>query len=81
MVGFPFPLDRKDLWTSQLKPSLCPPSGTTDGNSDGPAQVRQPQVANLWPDIQGINSWKGLLDPMNPVLKAEILKYGEFVEP
>jgi len=80
MVGFPFPLDRKDLWTSQLKPSLCPSSGTTDGNSDGPAQVSQPQVANLWPDIQGINSWKGLLDPINPILKAEILRYGEFAQ-
>jgi len=34
----------------------------------------------LWLDIQGVNSWKGLLDPMNPILKAEILRYGEFAQ-
>jgi hypothetical protein len=37
------------------------------------------KVSYLWRDIQGVNSWKGLLDPMNPILKDEILRYGEFV--
>ena len=80
MVQFPFPLERNDLWASRTKPSLCPSSPTTNANGDGPAQVSQPQVANLWREILGVNSWNGLLDPMNPVLKAEILRYGEFAE-
>lgn len=33
----------------------------------------------MWREIQGSNNWKGLLDPLNPVLKNEIIKYGEFV--
>jgi len=37
-------------------------------------------LADKWQDIQGANSWKGLLDPINPVLKAEILRYGDFAE-
>jgi len=37
-------------------------------------------VRSLWRDIQGVNSWKRLLDPMNAILKAEILRYGEFAQ-
>ena len=78
MVQFPaFPLDRNDLWAS---PSLCPSSPTTNGKSEGSPQRTRPQVSYLWREIQGVKSWKGLLDPMNPVLKAEILRYGEFAE-
>lgn len=34
----------------------------------------------MWQDIQGANSWNGLLDPINPVFKAEILRYGDFAQ-
>eukprot|EP00253_Pinus_taeda_P033061 PITA_33061 len=34
----------------------------------------------MWKDIQGADSWNGLLDPINPVFKAEILRYGDFAE-
>lgn len=34
----------------------------------------------MWKDIQGENCWKGLLDPMNPVFKKEILRYGDLAE-
>jgi hypothetical protein len=37
-------------------------------------------LADMWGDIQGTNRWNGLLDPMNPVLKAEILRYGVFAQ-
>lgn len=37
-------------------------------------------LANIWQDIQGASWWNGLLDPMNPVLKAEILRYGDFAQ-
>ncbi|XP_039008730.1 phospholipase A(1) DAD1, chloroplastic-like [Hibiscus syriacus] len=31
-------------------------------------------------EYQGINNWKGLLDPLDDVLRSEILRYGQFVE-
>jgi hypothetical protein len=81
MVRFAFPLYTKDLWASHLKYPLSPsPPKTNNGDSDQPAQRGGPEVSNLWRDIQGVNSWKGLLDPMNPILKAEILRYGEFAQ-
>ena len=37
-------------------------------------------LVDMWKDTQGAHSWNGLLDPINPFLKAEILRYGEFAE-
>jgi hypothetical protein len=80
-VRFAFPLYTKDLWASHLKYPLGPsPPKTNNGDSDQPAQRGGPKVSYLWQDIQGVNSWKGLLDPMNPILKVDILRYGEFTQ-
>ncbi|GLJ43080.1 hypothetical protein SUGI_0894140 [Cryptomeria japonica] len=38
------------------------------------------QIGDMWRDIQGANNWKGLLDPIHPLLKAEILRYGDFAQ-
>ncbi|KAH9322876.1 hypothetical protein KI387_017515, partial [Taxus chinensis] len=43
-------------------------------------QKRPNNLAVIWREIQGANNWEGLLDPINPILKKEILKYGEFAE-
>ena len=82
MVRFAFPLYTKDLWASHMKYPLNSPSPRVNNGDRGdqPVQGGPPQVAYLWRDIQGVNSWKGLLDPMNPLLKAEILRYGEFAQ-
>lgn len=81
MVRFAFPLSGKDLWGLQMKNPFSPSSPViNNGDGDQPAQTGLPQVAYLWRDIQGVNSWKGLLDPMNPILKAEILRYGDFAQ-
>jgi len=37
-------------------------------------------LADMWQDIQGAHSWNGLLGPINPVLKDEILRYGDLAE-
>ncbi|KAK3035175.1 hypothetical protein RJ639_034563 [Escallonia herrerae] len=33
-----------------------------------------------WREIQGCSDWKDLLDPMNPYLRKEIIRYGEFAQ-
>lgn len=37
-------------------------------------------LREIWREIQGCNDWEGLLDPMNPHLRREILRYGEFAQ-
>ncbi|GLJ43107.1 hypothetical protein SUGI_0894610 [Cryptomeria japonica] len=33
-------------------------------------------LCDVWRDIQGAHKWNGLLHPMDPIIKAEILRYG-----
>ncbi|XP_022730803.1 phospholipase A1-Igamma3, chloroplastic-like [Durio zibethinus] len=37
-------------------------------------------LCQIWKEIQGCNDWDGLLDPMNPHLRREIIRYGEFAQ-
>lgn len=37
-------------------------------------------IRGRWQILQGSNDWKGLLDPLDRALKAEIIRYGEFAE-
>jgi hypothetical protein len=36
-------------------------------------------LANIWREIQGCNNWENLLDPLHPILREEIIRYGGFV--
>ncbi|KAE8666975.1 Phospholipase A(1) DAD1 [Hibiscus syriacus] len=38
------------------------------------------KLAKNWMEYQGINNWDDLLDPLDDVLRSEILRYGQFVE-
>lgn len=39
-----------------------------------------PPLSQVWEEIQGKNNWEGLLDPMDPILRKEITRYGEFAQ-
>ncbi|XP_042498921.1 phospholipase A1-Igamma3, chloroplastic-like [Macadamia integrifolia] len=43
-------------------------------------QEAAPPLREVWKEIQGSNDWEGLLDPMNPILRKEILRCGEFAQ-
>lgn len=38
------------------------------------------KLGKRWTEYQGMNNWDGLLDPLDHNLRAEILRYGHFVE-
>ncbi|MED6182770.1 Dolichyl-diphosphooligosaccharide-protein glycosyltransferase subunit dad1, partial [Stylosanthes scabra] len=51
-------------------PSPLPPSSSTTSE----------KVGKRWKEYQGMSNWDGLLDPLDDNLRAEILRYGHFVE-
>ncbi|XVE81104.1 hypothetical protein DITRI_Ditri15bG0036200 [Diplodiscus trichospermus] len=36
-------------------------------------------LCHFWREIQGSNNWENLVDPLHPLLRKEIIRYGEFV--
>ncbi|XP_073013732.1 galactolipase DONGLE, chloroplastic-like [Typha latifolia] len=36
-------------------------------------------LAAVWREIQGSDDWQDLMEPLNPLLRSEIVRYGEFV--
>ncbi|XP_024984199.1 galactolipase DONGLE, chloroplastic-like [Cynara cardunculus var. scolymus] len=36
-------------------------------------------LALNWRDVQGLNNWEDLIQPLNPLLQREIIRYGKFV--
>ncbi|KAB1208855.1 Phospholipase A1-Igamma2, chloroplastic [Morella rubra] len=38
------------------------------------------QLADLWREIHGQDDWVGMLDPMNPLLRSELIRYGEMAQ-
>ncbi|XP_037418996.1 phospholipase A1 EG1, chloroplastic/mitochondrial-like [Triticum dicoccoides] len=36
-------------------------------------------LASMWREIQGEGDWAGLVEPLHPLLRAEIVRYGELV--
>ncbi|TVU36885.1 hypothetical protein EJB05_18838, partial [Eragrostis curvula] len=49
--------------------SLAEKSGRSDG-----------QLTERWREIHGSNNWEGLLDPLDTVLRGELIRYGEFAQ-
>ncbi|GLJ43063.1 hypothetical protein SUGI_0893890 [Cryptomeria japonica] len=54
------------------------PNGKTNGGVQD--KTKQLKVCDIWRDIQGANHWDGMLDPINPLLKEEILRYGDLAQ-
>ncbi|CAO2196174.1 unnamed protein product [Urochloa humidicola] len=49
--------------------SLAEQSGRSDG-----------QLTARWRELHGSNNWAGLLDPIDTVLRGELIRYGEFAQ-
>lgn len=37
------------------------------------------KLATAWREIHGLNNWENLVEPLDPLLQQEIIRYGEFV--
>ncbi|CAL4958653.1 unnamed protein product [Urochloa decumbens] len=62
-----------------------PVTGDTDRGSQhaetsGRRSDDDQQLAARWREIHGSNNWEGLLDPIDDVLRAELIRYGELAQ-
>ncbi|KAM3410236.1 hypothetical protein ACQJBY_002447 [Aegilops geniculata] len=44
------------------------------------AQKHQDELPARWREIHGSDDWAGLLDPMDPLLRSELIRYGELAQ-
>lgn len=38
------------------------------------------RLSEVWPELHGQDDWVGLLDPMDPLLRSELIRYGEMAQ-
>lgn len=36
-------------------------------------------LSHFWREVHGLNNWENLVEPLHPLLRQEIIRYGEFV--
>ncbi|KAK3118689.1 hypothetical protein QOZ80_9BG0704230 [Eleusine coracana subsp. coracana] len=59
------------------KGAVSPASGSC--RAEAMMEDCTPSLASMWQEVQGAGDWHGLVDPLHPVLRAEIVRYGELV--
>ncbi|KAG0517933.1 hypothetical protein BDA96_09G131700 [Sorghum bicolor] len=43
-------------------------------------QLEHEELRRRWREIHGCDDWAGLLDPMDPLLRSELIRYGELAQ-
>ncbi|KAH0642030.1 hypothetical protein KY285_032892 [Solanum tuberosum] len=51
-----------------------------EDKANTPTMSPKEDISDRWRDIHGVHEWEGLLDPLHPLLRREIVKYGEFAQ-
>ncbi|GLU03611.1 hypothetical protein SLE2022_208000 [Rubroshorea leprosula] len=44
------------------------------------AKKEERRLVDLWREIHGQDDWVGMLDPMDPLLRSELIRYGEMAQ-
>jgi muconolactone delta-isomerase len=67
------------LITNVEMESLLTMLETTESNVSKKLKTER-KLARIWREIQGTNNREGLFDPMDDILRKDIINYGEFVQ-
>lgn len=56
--------------------------GQEQEDEDDGYAFKQPErrLADVWREVHGQDDWVGLLDPMDPILRSELIRYGEMAQ-
>lgn len=63
----------------EAEEELYLPEDAPAGRGRG-AEKQQDELAARWREIHGCDDWAGLLDPMDPQLRSELIRYGELAQ-
>ncbi|XVF87102.1 hypothetical protein PTKIN_Ptkin18bG0092900 [Pterospermum kingtungense] len=50
------------------------------GDAMTPTKSPMATISTQWRELHGLHNWDGLIQPLHPWLRREVVKYGEFVE-
>lgn len=83
-IILPTTTNNNNIYTNTISTSITPKHtqknihkiSTTSTSS---STTTTKHLANIWREIQGCNNWENLLNPLHPILREEIIRYGEFV--
>ncbi|XP_058077496.1 phospholipase A1-Igamma3, chloroplastic-like [Magnolia sinica] len=59
---------------------VCVASVASNGATKEEDRMVKKSLRDMWREIHGSNNWDGLLDPMDPLLRNEIIHYGEMAQ-
>ncbi|CAN6362851.1 unnamed protein product [Urochloa humidicola] len=60
-------------------PAAAPPTAGS-GRGEAAATLKTPPpLASMWREVHGARDWRGLVSPLHPVLRGELVRYGELV--
>ncbi|CAL4965727.1 unnamed protein product [Urochloa decumbens] len=62
------------------RPAPVTTAGDTGRGSHSQATKPPGELAARWREIHGAGNWESLLDPIDDVLRAELIRYGEFAQ-
>lgn len=51
-----------------------------DGGARSAARVPEGRISDVWREIHGQDDWASMLDPMDPLLRSELIRYGEMAQ-
>ncbi|GLJ43112.1 hypothetical protein SUGI_0894700 [Cryptomeria japonica] len=60
--------------------SSKPSSTHVHGKGNGEQGSQSQHLCDVWRDLQGAHNWNGLLHPMDPILKSEVIRYGNLAK-
>ncbi|XP_047978779.1 galactolipase DONGLE, chloroplastic [Salvia hispanica] len=75
----PNPIPNSPTLLSHSPPHLKSSNLSFPVSSRSRAASPPSQLAAGWREIQGLNNWENLVEPLHPLLRDEIVRYGEFV--
>ncbi|KAK4366043.1 hypothetical protein RND71_013923 [Anisodus tanguticus] len=54
--------------------------GESTSTTTTATKIQEPELADRWLEIHGQDDWVGMLDPIDPLLRTELIRYGEMAQ-
>ncbi|XP_042516600.1 phospholipase A1-Igamma2, chloroplastic-like [Macadamia integrifolia] len=73
-------LKKLELATRRTLPVVLTRVLSERNESTAQQEEEKKKLSQYWREIHGENNWSGYLDPMDPLLRSELIRYGDMVQ-